>query len=175
MGVVRALYTELPLEAEQQHSPEEQQQELPPEHPPEIPQEITENIAETIPENIPEESISEKPEILPVEAENIDEGPPAPKRPRGRPKGSVTKPKDPPPPPKPPKAQQKLKPKPKPKKRQVQYHEYSSSEEELPEYVRQEVAPQRDLATQMLKLLQNHESIRSERKRQLYASWFAHH
>ena len=97
------------------------------------------------------------------------------KRPRGRPKGSA-KPKAAAPPPKavapPPKAA-KQKAKARPRKEQVRYE--SSSDEDLPEYVRQEVAPQRDLATQMLKLLQGHESIRTARKRQLYSSWFAHH
>ena len=109
----------------------------------------------------------------PPPEEKTEDLPPAPKRPRGRPKGTA-KPKEAAVPYKPPKEPKNPKPKqPKPKKR-VKY-ESSSSEEELPAYVREEVAPQRDLATQMLKLLQNHESIRSARKKQLYASWFAHH
>ena len=118
------------------------------------------------------ESNCENPEELIPE---LIQEPEIQKRPRGRPKGSakpkaVVKAKAVAPPP--PKAA-KQKAKPKARKEQVRYE--SSSEEDLPEYVRQEVAPQRDLATQMLKLLQGHESIRTARKRQLYSSWFAHH
>ena len=137
------------------------------EQPLEIPGVITEN-----PDN---SGIVEETTELNCEnsAELIQEIPEIPKRPRGRPKGSA-KPKtiakaSAPPPPK----EIKQKTKPKPRKKQVQYE--SSSDEDLPDYVRREVTPPRDLATQMLKLLQSHESIRTARKRQLYSSWFAHH
>ena len=139
--------------------------------------ENTENNTEIIQENIVNTEIiqenTEDAEENPPPEEKTEDTTPAPKRPRGRPKKEA-KPKEAAVPYKPPKEPKNPKPKqPKPKKR-VKY-ESSSSEEELPAYVREEVAPQRDLATQMLKLLQNHENIRSARKRQLYASWFAHH
>ena len=93
---------------------------------------------------------------------------PAPKRPRGRPKGTA-KPKETAT--KPAKAS---KPKAKPKQKTVAYE--SEDSDTLPEYVRQEVTPpQRDLATQMLQLLQSHENVRTHRKRQVYNSWFSHH
>ena len=138
----------------------------PVEHTPEIVPEKEIN-SEEIPEN--EEKESE--EKIEEEPEEKTESPPAPKRPRGRPKGSA-KPKEAPAPP-PPKLKREAKKKPKPKK--VQYE--SESEEELPEYVRQQVQPppQQDLATQMLKLLQNHENIRQARRTQLYSSWFRHY
>ena len=93
---------------------------------------------------------------------------PAPKRPRGRPKGSA-KPKE-----TATKPAQASKPKAKPKQKTVAYE--SDDSDTLPEYVRQEVTPpQRDLATQMLQLLQSHENVRTHRKRQIYNSWFSHH
>ena len=93
---------------------------------------------------------------------------PAPKRPRGRPKGSA-KPKE-----TATKPAQASKPKAKPKQKTVAYE--SDDSDTLPEYVRQEVTPpQRDLATQMLQLLQSHENVRTHRKRQVYNSWFQHH
>ena len=118
----------------------------------------------------PEINCENPEELVP---ELIQELPEIQKRPRGRPKGSA-KPKaveNPPP------KAAKQKAKARPKKERVRYEvaSGSSSGDDLPEYVRQEVAPQRDLATQMLKLLQSHESIRTARKRQLYSSWFAHH
>ena len=154
--------TEIPLDAENTENTENNENtEIIPENNEntEIIEENTEPIIENSEENIPSEEITETV--------------PAPKRPRGRPKKEA-KPKEA----VPCKAKKESKnPKPKtvsrPKKR-VKY-ESSSSSEELPAYVRQEVAPQQDLASQMLRLLQNHESIRSARKRQLYASWFAHH
>ena len=93
------------------------------------------------------------------------------KKPRGRPKGS-TKPK--PPPPEKPERPEKPKrvAKAKPQKKVVTYQS-ESSEEELPQYVRSQL-PQRDLATQMFQLLQNHENQRAQRKRQMYNSWFSH-
>ena len=118
--------------------------------------------------NSEEQSAQEIPEIV----EDI----PAPqKRPRGRPKGTAKAKEAAPPKP------QKAPKQPKPKKapRRVEY-ESSDEEDVLPDYVRQEVAPpaaptQRDLATQMLTLLQNHENVRVQRKRNLYGSWFQHH
>ena len=122
----------------------------------------------------PEELNPEPLETIPETVEEV----PAPKRPRGRPKGS-TKAKEAAPP-KPQKApKQPKQPKPKKAPRRVEY-ESSDEEDVLPDYVRQEVAPpepptQRDLATQMLRLLQNHENVRVQRKRNLYGSWFQHH
>ncbi len=104
-------------------------------------------------------------EIQKNEAVEIKPEVPA-KKPRGRPKGS-TKPKPPPPPEKP-----KRVAKAKPQKKVVTYQS-ESSEEELPQYVRSQL-PQRDLATQMFQLLQNHENQRAQRKRQMYNSWFSH-
>ena len=121
----------------------------------------------------PEEN-AEPPEEIPETVEDV----PAPKRPRGRPKGS-TKAKEaaPPKPQKQPKQPKQPKPKKAPKK-VVQYE--SSEEEELPDYVRQQVRvpqspSQADLATSMLRLLQNHENVRVQRKRNLYDSWFQHY
>ena len=124
------------------------------------------------------DDLNELEENVEINSENPEEiiinEPEIPKKTRGRPKGSAKPKADAKPKAAPKEAKQKLKPVPKPKKKQVQY-DSSSSDDDLPEYVRQEVAPTRDLATQMLKLLQGHESIRSARKRQLYTSWFAHH
>ena len=117
----------------------------------------------------------------PLKIEENEENEPPPKRPRGRPKGTAKpkeekpqKPQKPPKEPKEPKKKEVVKPK-IPKKRAVKFQ--SSSEEELPEYVRREVGPavERDLSMQMLRLLQNHESIKASNRRRLYASWFAHH
>ena len=88
------------------------------------------------------------------------------KKPRGRPKGS-TKPKPPPP------EKAKTVAKAKPQKKKVVHYQSESSEEELPQYVRSQL-PQRDLATQMFQLLQNHETQRAQRKKQMYNSWFSH-
>ena len=153
--------------------------------------EIIQNNSENVLENTfaSEEIIEENEEILdepeelnpePLEPipETVEEVP-APKRPRGRPKGS-TKAKEaaPPKPQKQPKPPKQAKPKKAPK-RVVQY-ESSEEEEELPDYVRQQVrAPQQpsqdDLTLSMMKLLQNHQNAKVQRKRQLYDSWFQHH
>ena len=135
--------------------------------------------------NIPQGSDkvqTKKTEPQKIEENEEEEDEPPQKRPRGRPKGTA-KPKEE----KPQKKQQKPQKEPKepkkkevvkpkiPKKRAVKFE--SSSEEELPEYVRREVGPavERDLSMQMLRLLQNHESIKASNRRRLYASWFAHH
>ena len=123
--------------------------------------------------NETEELNSEEQQEIPEIVEDV----PAPKRPRGRPKGTAkAKEAAPPKPQKAPK--QPKQPKPKKAPRRVEY-ESSDEEDVLPDYVRQEVAPapptQRDLATQMLRLLQNHENVRVQRKRNLYGSWFQHH
>ena len=113
------------------------------------------------------EIINTTPDEPPIETIEPDDLP-APKRPRGRPKGTA-KPKETAT--KPAKAS---KPKAKPKQKTVAYE--SDDSDTLPEYVRQEVTPpQRDLATQMLQLLQSHENVRTHRKRQVYNSWFSHH
>lgn len=112
-----------------------------------------------------DEEIQEIQEIQKNEAVEV----PA-KKPRGRPKGS-TKPKPPPPPEKPEKP--KTVAKAKPQKKKVVHYQSESSEEELPQYVRSQL-PQRDLATQMFQLLQNHENQRAQRKKQMYNSWFSH-
>ena len=137
-----------------------------------------------IPENIPEKEIEEIAETEPEEKEipqeepaaEITESPPAPKRPRGRPK-KEPKPKEAAAPPLPKKLKREPVQKKKPKPKRVVHYEPSSSDEELPEYVRQQVqppAPQQDLATQMLKVFQNHENVRTARRQQLYSSWFRH-
>ena len=124
--------------------------------------EIEEN--QNIPENIEnEEDIPEKIEEIPQ------------KKPRGRPKGSVKPKKERAAPVKPPKQRKEATQKKAPRK---VYYEESESGDELPDYVRQEVLPphpQQDIATQMLKLLQNHENIRTARRQQLYSSWFRHY
>ena len=123
----------------------------------------------------PEELNPEPLEPIPETVEEV----PAPKRPRGRPKGS-TKAKEAAPP-KPQRVKQPKQPKPKRAPRRVEIYESSEEEEEeLPDYVRQEVRvsqppSQTDLATSMLRLLQNHENVRVQRKRDLYDSWFQHH
>ena len=114
-----------------------------------------------------EEKDKEIEEIEIQKNEAVEIKPEAPaKKPRGRPKGS-TKPK--PPPPEKPKTVAKA----KPQKKKVVTYQSESSEEELPQYVRSQL-PQRDLATQMFQLLQNHENQRAQRKRQMYNSWFSH-
>ena len=129
-------------------------------------EEITENIEEI--KEIKEKA-EEIQEIQKKDAVEIKPEAPA-KKPRGRPKGS-TKPKPPPPPEKPEKP--KTVAKAKPQKRKVVHYQSESSEEELPQYVRSQL-PQRDLATQMFQLLQNHENQRAQRKKQMYNSWFSH-
>lgn len=125
-------------------------------------EEITENNTEIIEKD---EEIQEIQKNEAVEA-------PA-KKPRGRPKGS-TKPKPPPPPEKPKRPPREgLVAKAKPQKKKVVHYQSESSEEELPQYVRSQL-PQRDLATQMFQLLQNHENQRAQRKKQMYNSWFSH-
>ena len=125
--------------------------------------------------NETEELNSEEQQEIP---EIVEDAPAPQKRPRGRPKGTAkAKEAAPPKPQKAPK--QPKQPKPKKAPRRVEY-ESSDEEDVLPDYVRQEVAPpeqptQRDLATQMLRLLQNHENVRVQRKRNLYGSWFQHH
>ena len=142
-------------------------------------EEIIEENEEIIEENKeildePEELNPEPLEPIPETVEEV----PAPKRPRGRPKGS-TKAKEaaPPKPQKQPKPPKQAKPKKAPKR--VVHYESSEEEEELPDYVRQEVRmpepTQADLTTSMLRLLQNHENVRTQRKRNLYGSWFQHH
>ena len=118
-----------------------------------------------VPENTQE--IQEK-EIENNEKENVE---PA-KKPRGRPKGS-TKPKKekPPPPPEKPKV---VKSNPKPKKKVVTYESESDEELPLPQYVRQQL-PERDLATQMMHLLQQHNNKKADARKQLYSSWFKHY
>lgn len=125
-------------------------------------EEITENIEEI-------KEIEEKAEEIQEIQKNEAVEAPA-KKPRGRPKGS-TKPKPPPPPEKPEKP--KTVAKAKPQKKKVVHYQSESSEEELPQYVRSQL-PQRDLATQMFQLLQNHENQRAQRKKQMYNSWFSH-
>jgi hypothetical protein len=83
------------------------------------------------------------------------------KKPRGRPKGS-TKPKIPP---EKPKKVAKAKP-------HVHYQSESSEEEPLPEYVRQQL-PERDLASQMMQLLQQHSNKAADARKQMYSSWFS--
>ena len=120
-----------------------------------------------------EEKDKEIQEIEIQKNEAVEIKPEAPaKKPRGRPKGS-TKPK--PPPPEKPERPEKPKrvAKAKPQKKKVVTYQSESSEEELPQYVRSQL-PQRDLATQMFQLLQNHENQRAQRKRQMYNSWFSH-
>ena len=143
----------------------------------EIPLDSEEIIQEKENENLEEtEEIKEKDEEIKEIKEKeegkgeTEEAVPA-KKPRGRPKGS-TKPK--PPPPEKPERPEKPKrvAKAKPQKKVVTYQS-ESSEEELPQYVRSQL-PQRDLATQMFQLLQNHENQRAQRKRQMYNSWFSH-
>ena len=106
---------------------------------------------------------NEEKEIHEEIKENVE---PLPKKPRGRPKGS-TKPKKEPPPVEKPKV---VKPKPKSKKA---VHYESDSEEEMPQYVRQQL-PERDLATQMMQVLQRHNNVKADARKQLYSSWFRH-
>ena len=142
----------------------------------EIPLDSEEIIQEKENENLEETEIKEKDEEIKEIKEKeegkgeTEEAVPA-KKPRGRPKGS-TKPK--PPPPEKPERPEKPKrvAKAKPQKKVVHYQS-ESSEEELPQYVRSQL-PQRDLATQMFQLLQNHENQRAQRKKQMYNSWFSH-
>ena len=86
------------------------------------------------------------------------------KKPRGRPKGS-TKPKIPP-------EKPKKVAKAKPQKKVVHYQSESSEEEPLPEYVRQQL-PERDLASQMMQLLQQHSNKTADARKQMYSSWFS--
>ena len=143
----------------------------------------SENVLENTFENeeIPEENeeILDEPEELnpePLESipETVEEVP-APKRPRGRPKGSTKAKEAAPPKPQRVKQPKQVKPKKAPK-RVVQY-ESSEEEEELPDYVRQQVQrpaqpSQDDLTLSMMRLLQNHQNAKVQRKRQLYDSWF---
>ena len=84
------------------------------------------------------------------------------KKTRGRPKGS-TKPKIPP-------EKPKKVAKAKPQKKVVHYQSESSEEEPLPEYVRQQL-PERDLASQMMQLLQQHSNKAADARKQMYSSW----
>jgi hypothetical protein len=124
-------------------------------------EEIIEKDEEIKDEEIKDEEIKEK-ELI-GEKELIEA--PA-KKPRGRPKGS-TKPKIPPPPEKPKKVA-----KAKPQKKVVHYESESSEEEPLPEYVRQQL-PERDLASQMMQLLQQHSNKAADARKQMYSSWFS--
>jgi hypothetical protein len=89
-------------------------------------------------------------------------------KPRGRPKGSTKPKKEPPPPPEKPKKVAKA----KPQKKVVHYQSESSDEEPLPEYVRQQL-PERDLASQMMQLLQQHSNKTADARKQMYSSWFS--
>ena len=121
-----------------------------------------------------EEELNEEKELINEEKENVEkendekENVEPAKKPRGRPKGSTKPKKEKPPPPEKPKV---VKAKPKPKK-VVTYE--SESDEELPQYVRQQL-PQRDLATQMMQLLQQHNNKKADARKQLYSSWFKHY
>ena len=130
-------------------------------------------------ENTENENINEENSLQEEDNhEKNDEPIPAPKRPRGRPKKEKVE--TPPPAKKQKETVEKVKAvkkaKAKPKKKEVRYEPSSSEEEELPEYARHHFAPQppatQDIATQMLQLLQNHQQIKTARKRQLYSSWF---
>ena len=127
-----------------------------------IEEELNEEKAE-IQENT-EEIKENTEEIKEIEKENVE---PA-KKPRGRPKGSTKPKKEKPAPPEKPKV---VKAKPKPKK-VVAYE--SESDEELPQYVRQQL-PERDLATQMMQVLQQHNNRKADARKQLYSSWFKHY
>ena len=127
-------------------------------------EEITENIEEIKEIEEAATGVAKAEEIQEIQKNEAVEAPA--KKPRGRPKGS-TKPK--PPQPEKPKTVAKA----KPQKRKVVHYQSESSEEELPQYVRSQL-PQRDLATQMFQLLQNHENQRAQRKKQMYNSWFSH-
>ena len=131
----------------------------------EIPLESEEIIEKEIQEKeIEEKEIEEKDEEI-KEKELIGEKElieaPA-KKPRGRPKGS-TKPKIPP-------EKPKKVAKAKPQKKVVHYQSESSEEEPLPEYVRQQL-PERDLASQMMQLLQQHSNKAADARKQMYSSW----
>ena len=117
-------------------------------------QDIRENEEEN--ENIQED-------IQPVE-ENIQ-----PKKGRGRPKGSLNKSKAPPPPPPKPKP---VAPKPKAKKKQPEpvYEDDSSEDDHY-----QAPAPQydsREIAAEVLGLLQHQKRQNNMARRNHYASWF---
>ena len=144
---------------------------------------VLENTDET--EEILDDTEELNPEPLEPIPETVEEVP-APKRPRGRPKGS-TKAKEAAPP-KPKKAPKQPKQAAKPKKapKRVVHYEESDEEEELPDYVRQEVGipvhtpqphyhSQSDMAASMLRMLQNHNNARMQRKQNLYDSWFQRH
>ena len=159
--------------------------------------EIIPNNSENVLENTFEnEEILEETKEIPGEPEELNPEPlepipetveevPAPKRPRGRPKGSTKAKEAAPPKPQRPKQPKQAKPKKAPK-RVVHYEESDEEDEELPEYVRQEVgipvhAPQpqfrsqSDMAASMMMMLQNHNNARVQRKQNLYDSWFQHH
>ena len=127
--------------------------------------------SEIIEEELNEEKelINEEKEIKIEEKENAEKENVEPvKKPRGRPKGSTKPKKEKPAPPEKPKV---VKAKPKPKK-VVTYE--SESDEELPQYVRQQL-PERDLATQMMQVLQQHNNRKADARKQLYSSWFKHY
>ena len=156
---------EIPIEAEENKEILEEKEER------------EENLEKGCPEKKPQ-GYSENGEQTQKIEENEEDDEPPRKRPRGRPKGTAKpkeeKPQKPQKEPKEPKKKEVVKPKIS-KKRAVKFE--SSSEDELPEYVRREGGPavERDLSMQMLRLLQNHESIKASNRRRLYASWFAHH
>ena len=130
-----------------------------------------EESAEIIQENVEENTEKNQEEIIEnQENHKVEEKiEPAPKK-RGRPKGSMKPKEEKPVKEKPtPKEKPKKVAKAKPQKKKVQI-ESESSEEELPAYVRQQM-PERDLATQMMQLLQNHSNLAAQRKKQIYASW----
>ena len=143
----------------------------------------SENVLEKIEETeeiVDEESNGNK-EIVdeenaepPQETPEIVEEVPAPKRPRGRPKGSVKA--KPPKPQKQPNPPKQMKPKKAPK-RNVRY-ESSDEEEELPDYVRQQMRipqqppSQAELAANMLRYLQEQHTAKVQQKNDLYDSWF---
>ena len=149
--------------------------------------EIIPNNSESVLENTDEneEILDDTEELNPEPLEPIPETVeevPAPKRPRGRPKGS-TKAKEaaPPKPQKQPKPPKQAKPKKAPKR--VVHYESSDEEEELPDYVRQEVRipraqqppSQSELAANMLRYLQEQHTARVQQKNNLYDSWFQHY
>ena len=122
----------------------------------EIPLDQTENTENN------QEIIQDNEEIM----ENIQEEP-APKK-KGRPPGAKNKPKP-----------QAAKPKPKPKakvKKQPEYEEYESEEEELPPPRRRASQPaevdRRQLAAEVLGLLQQQRYDQTTARRSHYASWF---
>ena len=125
----------------------------------EVPLEITETDDIHVEQLVNEKIIQEEIHDIKSEITEIPQKEEKPKKVRGRPKGKAA-----------PKPVQKVKAK---KSKQVRYEE--ESDDELPEYIQPILAqrePPVDLASQMLKLLQNHAVLKQEKKRALYQSWF---